>query len=494
MKARTLPQCLGLFLLALAIRWHLAEHLAFDGLYGQDAFVYYHYAQDLREVQLPATAYWPLGFSILIAISGHTPTDAQRLVLLMGAMVAPMVYLLTVESLLLEGWSEAKARRAGLVAGLIMAFCGQLIQSSLVVMSDAPALYWAVFSALTLIYYRQTKSRWRWAWLAITALTLAWATITRWVYGLLIPLWVLYFLLHKRHWGDVLWASAAAVILAAQVMISQQSLVGHAWLEGWAAINALSRDFVNADGTFHYPQRNAIYYSFSLYNGWYLHRIFVITTLIGIGMLSWRRGWFWIGWFGLIWGFLIGIPYQNIRFLLPLMVPVAVWSGVGVAVLWDACRLWGQRYRVATLSLVIRSGLIVAVGMAGWSSYQFGKLGVEHLVETKNVDLLIIRRAEATVEPNAVVYTLSLWPMMTHYSALETRQLFYEDPQTIIEHLPQDRPVYLLINGWMIQNRWQGQRPWLNVQRLAQGPGLIRLALWGNYHLYQVKNQWWGHQ
>lgn len=497
MKAHTLSQILGLFLLALGIRWALARQASFDGLYGQDAFAYFTYAQDLQNVQIPTPAYWPLGFPVLIAIFCQTPTDAQFLVLITGAMLAPLTYLLTVESLILEGWRVASARRAGLVAGLIMVFCGQLIQSSLVVMADAPALCWAVVSALALVYYRQTPSRWRWGWLILAALALAWATITRWLYGVLIPVWGVYFLLYKRQWRDVAWAiGAAGVVLVPQLMISQHSLINHAWLEGWNGSNALRHEFVNVDGIFHYPHSNAVFYTQSLYDGWYLHRICVSVTLIGLGYLLWRRqGWFWLGWFGLIWGFLVGIPYQNIRFLLPLMIPVAVWSGVGVAVTWDWLRVkMRQRYRIPALDLVARGWLILTVGVALWSPYPLGKQGFEYLVATKATDLATIRRTEKAIEPNAVVYTLSLWTMMDYYSGLDTRQLFYEDPQTIVEYMPQDRPVYLLINGWMIENRWYGQTPWLNVHTLRDEVGLIRLALWGNYHLYRVKNQWWGRQ
>ena len=37
-----------------------------------------------------------------------------------------------------------------LLAGLLMACCGQVVQSSLVVMADVPALFWATLSAVSL--------------------------------------------------------------------------------------------------------------------------------------------------------------------------------------------------------------------------------------------------------------------------------------------------------------------------------------------------------
>lgn len=497
MKAHVVAPCLGILLLALGLRWHLAHSTAFDGLYGQDAFAYWNYAQDLRHVQLPNPTYWPLGFPLLLTITSRTPSDSQRLVLVMGASIAPLTYLLILESLRLEGWSLSSARRAGMVAGLIIAFCGQLIQSSLVVMADGPSLWWAVVSAVGLLYYRRTEGRGRWAWLAVAAWALAWATISRWLYGVLIPVWALYFWQHKHTWRDGLWALVpASVVLLPQLLVSQHSLIHHAWLEGWQAGNALRRDFVNVDGTFHYPHLNAVYYTQSLYDGWYLHRIWVGFTLVGLGRMVWERhGWLWLGWFGCVWGFLVGIPYQNIRFLLPLMIPVAVWCGVGVESVWTwlgvALR---RRYRLPVLDRVARGWLLLVVGVAVWSSYPLGKVGYQYIVETKNTDLTVIRRTEAAIEPDAVVYCMSLWTMMGHYTDIEMRQLFYEDPATIVENLPQDRPVYLLINGWLIEHRWQGQAPWLSVHALLDNPGMIRLALWGSYHLYQVKNQWWGHQ
>ena len=83
----------GLFVINLLLRLALVLPTQFDGLYGQDAYAYYDYAQDLRTSFQTGTAlkpfFWPLGYPSLLAtglsIAGTRPSVAQAISLLMGA-------------------------------------------------------------------------------------------------------------------------------------------------------------------------------------------------------------------------------------------------------------------------------------------------------------------------------------------------------------------------------------------------------------------------
>ncbi|HVO42761.1 MAG TPA: hypothetical protein VMT34_09065, partial [Aggregatilineales bacterium] len=61
-----------LFGVSLALRGYLALALHFDGLYGQDAYAYYTYGQQLRtaaaQFQPSPHFYWPLGYPVLVAL------------------------------------------------------------------------------------------------------------------------------------------------------------------------------------------------------------------------------------------------------------------------------------------------------------------------------------------------------------------------------------------------------------------------------------------
>jgi len=55
-------------------------------------------------------------------------------------------------------------------------------------MSDVVALFWINLSAFAVIRAR-SDSRAR--WIALAAFALGWAVMTRWVYAMLIPVWIL---------------------------------------------------------------------------------------------------------------------------------------------------------------------------------------------------------------------------------------------------------------------------------------------------------------
>ncbi|MEO8397503.1 MAG: phospholipid carrier-dependent glycosyltransferase, partial [Chloroflexota bacterium] len=330
---------LGVFALSLALR--VGFTVGFDGLYGQDPYAYYNYGQTLRQSisqhqPLPAF-FWPLGYPALLAIGftifGQSALTAQAISLLLGALLAPTIYVLA---------RQLGARSSGaFVAALIMASCGQAIQSSFVVMADIPALFWALLSAILLIHYLHSDQR---RWLFLAALTLAIACVTRWLYLALIPVWALTLLLTWRglRWRETLAAGiAAALILLPQAAVSLHSpypVLDHAWVEGWSPANYFSNEFNNVDGHFVYDQANALFYAHPYYNSYFLAPIFAPFILLGLWAIRRKRISLLIllAWALLPYLFLAGIPYQNIRFPLIVMPAVAILAGLGLEALQSA--------------------------------------------------------------------------------------------------------------------------------------------------------------
>ncbi|MBP7687637.1 MAG: hypothetical protein KA765_07010, partial [Thermoflexales bacterium] len=140
---------IGLLACALVLRGLLLLLHPFDGLYGQDAFAYYDYALELRTNLLQNGAipafFWPIGFPLhlvfALGVLGVSPLAAQLVSMITGALVAPLTYALT-RDVLIER-DPQRAQSAAIVAGLIVAVGGQLMISSLSIMSDATALMWA---------------------------------------------------------------------------------------------------------------------------------------------------------------------------------------------------------------------------------------------------------------------------------------------------------------------------------------------------------------
>lgn len=175
----------GLLSLALFARVLLIWQTKFDGLYGQDPFAYLDYAAALKlslaRGEWPPPFFWPIGYpTLIIVFSLFLPFNsaAQAVSVIASALAGVLTYLMTRE--ILDGQPHATA--AGLFAGLIIAFSGQMLISSLSVMSDAAGVFWASLStfALTRFYRRRAK-----LWLALAGFALGWAIVTRWIFTLL---------------------------------------------------------------------------------------------------------------------------------------------------------------------------------------------------------------------------------------------------------------------------------------------------------------------
>lgn len=509
---------LGLFLAALALRLAFVIHYRFDGLYGQDAFEYFKYGRELWQTQgrvpLPGRVYWPLGYPYLMALSflvtGVRPLGGQLVSLLAGSAVVPLTVLLARDLLVRSGLERAAALRAGRVAGVLALVCGQLVQSSLVVMSDAPGVFWATLSAWALVRAEGTR---RPPWLVLAACALAVAVMTRWENGLLILPWSLYWLFDLRgsfsrtghvpaQAGKALssapqtMASVAIALAAAGLVLVPQAVqsiadpgssVGHAWLQGWSLANALLRDFVNADGIFHYRWPVALAYAQPAFHPFFLFPIFTPALLIGLWIL-WRGATVWrrlvgaalllIGWPLAQYTFLAGIPYENARFGLAFFPPLAILVGLGADALWAAAPRWGR----AVLVLAGAIGLAGALWW-GWRTTLNSPIGL------KQADLDTVAWVQSRVAADSRVLAFGLTATLEFYTPLTVREFFNETPETLAALLADGRPTYLILNVDSVEAQWQGRAPQINLHWLRDKPGLEEIGQRNGYTLYRVLQQ-----
>lgn len=462
----------GVFALSLALR--IAYASGFDGLYGQDAYAYYNYAQTLTQGGELAPFFWPLGYPALLAVGfalfGTTAATAQAISLLLGGLIAPLVYVLA---------RQIGAKQVGaLSAGLIAALCGQAVQSSIVVMADIPVLAWALLSAVALLEYLRADRR---RWLVTAALLLALACVTRWLYLALIPAWATAVLLTWRRirWRELLAASAAAaLVLLPQAAVSIGSpypVLNHAWVAGWSPLNAFAGEFVNLDGHFAYEQINALFYARPLYDAYYMAPLFAPFVLVG----AWRlrrtpaRLALLSVWALLPYLFLAGIPYQNIRFALIVVPALAVLAGYGLEAAFAQRR-------------VIFVGVMVA-GLALTAAAE--KPVIDQFIARQNSDKAAVQWAIAAVPTDARLYTFELTLPLRSYAPCEVRELFDETPQTITTALADGTPSYLFVNVWVIENTWAGRGIDVTYRWLRDVVGLEYLDRTGNYLLFRIEHE-----
>ena len=477
--------------LALLLQWTVIIGRGFDGLYGQDAFAYYTYSLQLRDSllhgRMPPPFFWPVGYPALVALSstlvGLTPLAAQLVSSLAGAGVVLLVYALAYDLQMSEDSSPGTARWVALVAGLLATSCGQLWQWSITTMSDTPALFWATLSGWALVRYGRGGAL---RWLILAGVAFAAALMTRWIYGLLVVPFGIYWLMQANvnrprfvHLFVALLAGLA--VLSPQIVLSAGNpapVLRHHSLTGWSPLNALRRTLVTVDGIEVYPLPVAVFYAKAAASPRYLFPLFTPFLLMGIGVSVRRRRWRTVillaGWGAVVFVYLSGIPFQNFRYALTLLPAEVILTAIGLRhfVAWLR-----PRWRPFALGYVL-------VGLVGGIWYSAGVL--REFVDRKDADLAVARWVEQAVPRGQPVIAFGITLTLMHYTDLQVHELFLIEDAALRDLAGQDRPLYMVVPVDSLETQWRGYPLERRFRWLRDGPGLEELGRQGGYTLFRV--------
>ncbi|HEU5422605.1 MAG TPA: hypothetical protein VFU72_03610, partial [Nitrolancea sp.] len=448
--------------------------------------------QSLTHLRPLPPFYWPPGYPLAVAltsfVAGARPLPGQLVSLVAGGLAAVFTLLLarelwpTSDMVALPAWGPA-------LAGLVVACGGQLWQSSAVVMADTLALAAATAGVWALARYgRREQGR----WLALAATGLAVAVVTRWAYALVaLPcaLSALTALVRRPRPLAVRDSLAAlAVVVAILGPIAGPALAGlvqHAALApfatdlqvySWQPLNAFRRTFATADGQLAYALPNGLYYASLPARPAYLTPLLAWLILPGLWLLARRRDlalWLLLaGWAASVFAFHAGAPWQNVRFGLAYLPPLAILSTLSFAELWVRANATGR----AVLGLLLAAGLAWQVAS--------GTLLLDDFIARKDADLALVRAVN--VPPDAQLLTFGPTLTFQHYTALATTDLSEVGPRDLARLLAGQRPTYLLLDVPNVESQWRGLPPDSNYQWLRAGPGLRPLRQYGPYTLFQV--------
>ncbi len=482
-----------LFLLALLVRFAAAGLTQFDGLYGQDPYAYYTYATELRQAlvagQAPPPFFWPLGYPLLItvftAFIGVQPLAGQLVSMITGALIAPLVYLLV-------RLIRPESYVGGLVAGLLAGVAAQLLLSSVSVMADAAALFWATLSAWAMLRYGRDL---RLSWLVAAAATLAFAVLTRWVYGLLVVPWGLSAWLACREarlsWRQIALAGGVATLVgllilgahfAADLGRERISYAGDIEVYSWNPLNAFKQTVNNPDGTFHYERPIGLFYALPAIHPAYVFPLFSPFLLLGL----W---WLWhsrqttvplsrlillVGWPLIVYLFLAGVTWQNWRFPLTLFPPLLVLVGLGLE--W----LWSQK--LGRWRPLLLAGLGVAlVGSLAWSVRDIGRF-----TAWKETQLATAQAVDAQLPPGATLLVFEITLTMRQYTDLEAIELFAQEETDVAALVAATEPLYLLLNVTNVESQWLGKTPHQHYVWLQENSDLQVIGQYEPYTLFQI--------
>jgi 4-amino-4-deoxy-L-arabinose transferase-like glycosyltransferase len=462
----------------------------FDGLYGQDAFAYYDYAiGPLRDSLLAGRPlppfFWPPGYPLLVALAtfgvGLMPLAGQVVSLIAGGLV-PIFAAVLVR----EVWPANDERESlviAWIAGLLTALTGQLWQSSAVVMSDTTGLAAATLGMWAVACYGR---RARPAWLLLGVGALAWAVLTRWIYGLValpalgFALWVM----ARRGLPALLQHGVAAALVGGLVLSpilfslasgTQGSFTGDLKVYSWSPLNAMRREFATIDGNLSYPLPNGLYYALAPAHRYYFTPLLALFILPGLWAVVRRRAFApWlllVGWAGMVYGFHAGAPWQNFRFALAYLPPLAGLAAIG----------WAWVIRAGAMRF-LSSILIVGLAVTAFGGFQL----TQSFVDRKARDLDLVHQVEALLPLRSRLLTFGITLTFQHYSRLETVELFDLSQEEAAALLADGRPAFLLLDVTNVETQWRGLPLAESYHWLRDGPGLERLREFGTYTLFEV--------
>lgn len=506
--SRFLLPPVAVFGVALLVRLVPILRNSFDGLYGQDAYAYYDYARDLftalTHLQPPPPFWWPLGYPVLLNVAflvgGVNVVSAQAVTVLCGALVAPFAFALTYEAA-----PRPYKTFAAIVAGLICAVAGQLVQSSVVIMADAPALMFATLGAWLLLRYARTRHL---ITLCVAALAVGFAVWIRWQNLIFAAAWVAAFLLIElapnpnaetktplklEIFHVVLALALIGLVLSPQIFVrfaSDAPLAGQSWLEGWGIRNAFARSFDNVDGHFDYALPVAVFTAQVFAHPAYLFALFLPFLLIGVALVKPSRSTrrplsqetskvlqlalitLLLGWTLAMFLFLAGIPYENFRFMLGLFTPLGVFSGLGAGWLWNRWR--ASRLRFALVGWIAVALLVMLL----WEPRVLAPV-----LDIKAQELAQAQWLQQNIPNDGVLWTLGLDGPLQTYTFLHTAELWGKSA----DDLRATAPAYLFVDVSNLETQWRDKSPGLLFTQLHDSGHLYSIATYGTFTLFRIE-------
>jgi len=531
---------LGSFVLNLLTAW--LNH--FDGLYGQDAYAYFAHAVELYQhgsmfhhwqwEAEPRLLFWPLGYPALVALffafTGVSAQAAQLVSIvaqavtagLTAALVSRMYPYSNSKSFLSSETSQAQAlilqKSASLFAGGAVALSPLGRQAGLTIMADALTL---TLTTLALWLVVEGRIRQNGLWLAGAGLALAAAASTRYAALTVLPALLICWLWPTRRdepnnssmQRDGEGKSPAALTIGFLAHLSRpaaliafglglglaalpQTIInlawpkpfwGHQWLTGWSPLNFGRTVFDTPDGHAVYPTSPLVFYGLEpLLNLRFLTPFIIPLVLAGLVVLwQGRRGW--QSWTVLA-SWLVpvlllgGVPYENERFSLSFLPPLAIIAGLGLGQIY---RWVGHYFRFK--SFLAASLIITLLGLAGlgWA----GQKHLEGFAAFKQGQLGVVETVERKLPAEATLLSFGISLTYDHYYPLRpVFDLSALDEAAVAQIIAEKPVVYLLVEPAVLEQQFKAT-PIGNSYQAARKFAL-EPTVWqsGKYRLWQLRS------
>jgi hypothetical protein len=265
--------------------------------------------------------------------------------------------------------------------------------------------------------------------------------------------------------------------LRALITGADSGFAGEFHVYSWSPVNALRTNFVTADGHLQYAIPNGLYYTVAPAEWWYFAP--VLAALIPLGLWAVRGSrsisvGLLVGWAALVLAFHAGAPYQNARFTLAYLPPIAIIAAIGFTRLWKA---GDPRLHTVAAAYLVVGITLSAIGSAALTT---------RFIHRKQDDLATVQWVAKRAAPKTQLLTFGLTATFVHYSEIDTLDLSDLSSSRIEGLVSDGRPTLVLLDIDAVERQWVGRPPWENYLWLRDGPGLVPLGVRGTYTLFTV--------
>jgi hypothetical protein len=247
----------------------------------------------------------------------------------------------------------------------------------------------------------------------------------------------------------------------------------------WSPVNALHATFTTGDGQLAYSLPTGLYYALAPAAWWYFSPLLAALIAPGVWAVVRHRRipalGVLLGWAAIVLAFHAGAPWQNPRFALAYLPPLAILAAVGYDRLRSASH---AQVRWAAAAWLLTGLALAAAGSA---------VLTQEFMERKQNDLAIVRWADGLAPVNGQLLAFGLTATSQEYGRLPTLDLSEVSPERIGALLADGRPTLVLVDVNALDRQWMGRPPWERYHALRAAPGLLPLGTRGGYTLFAVR-------
>jgi len=452
----------GLFLLRLSS--------GFNGLYGQDSHEYLRFTKSLvHSIKTgihPGDFFWPVNYPLDAALLSFIVGDEAIAAQLITAFSA--IATIWIVATYLETFLEQQNNLL-LYLILFMMLSPFFLQSSLLVMSDMLA---TAFVASTILIARYLDEQPKSSGFLLMLFLAACAVTTRYAVAPLIVYPIL------RHWRIPFSSFQPALLLKSAVVGiapfiphlvlrrgNSTGFLSHQWLVNWSPLNFFRNEYQTVEGFAVHKLPNILHAFSSFYHPGFIFCGIIIVFFIKRDDI--KRFTLPLISIGLYLIFLAGIPYQNIRYLLPAF-PLAL------IVLYPAFQRAFQLIRPKGLQYGLIA-IIIALQLFLITRYS-------HPIRQANALEQNIAATIKAYPADMPIYAFGVAQSLPSYSVEnEIINIYYEPLESAAT------PSLLLFNPSRYEHQWRDQNPMNNWNLLNRKYTVKTMKdFGGGWYLYQV--------